>query len=274
MGQATCGGGPAPGELLVLIFDTHCHLTDAAFQPDLPGVLDRARAAGVDRIVCVASTPQDAQDALARVADGVRVWCTAGTHPHEASSWSEAQHTLVRELVEDPRVVALGECGLDYRYDHSPRDVQRRVFDAHVEIASQAGLPLVVHSREADADTAAALRSAPRGTVGVLHCFGGSPELLDAALERDWYLSVTGLVTFRRFDGGDWLRAIPRDRLMIETDAPYMAPVPYRGKRNEPAWVLEVARAVAQHRGEPLEEVTHFTTRNAERFFALEPSAG
>src|SRR5690606_28699936 len=133
-----------------MLFDTHCHLTDAAFRDDLPAVLERARAAGVGRIVSIASTPEDAEDALTRVADGVRVWATAGCHPHEASRWDDAARETVARLAADPRVVALGECGLDYHYDHSPRDVQRRVFDAHVELAALTGLPLVVHSRSAD----------------------------------------------------------------------------------------------------------------------------
>ena len=151
--------------------------------------------------------------------------------------------------------------------------MQRRVFDAHVELATETGLPLVVHSRSADADTVAVLSAVPQGVRGVLHCFGGSAELLEAALPIGWYLSVTGVVTFKRFDGGDWLRRIPEDRLMIETDAPYMAPVPHRGKRNEPAWVSEVARAVAHHRGESAEHVAEYTSRNAERFYGLEASA-
>jgi TatD DNase family protein len=253
-----------------MFFDTHCHLTDEAFRADLDAVLGRAQGAGVRRVVSVASTPDDAEDALGRVADGVRAWCTAGMHPHEASRWSAADPDRVRDLTSDPRVVALGECGLDYHYDHSPRHVQRAVFDQHVELAAETGLPLIVHSRTADADTAAVLRSLPQGVRGVLHCFGGSVELMDAGLERDWYFSVTGIVTFRRFDGAQWLARIPRERLMVETDAPYMAPVPHRGKRNEPAWVVEVARAVAHHRGETVDEVRAYTSRNAERFFALE----
>ena len=256
-----------------MLFDTHCHLTDPAFSADLGAVLARAEAAGVWRIVCIASTLADAEDALTRVADGERVWCTAGMHPHEASHWQSGDEARLRGLASERRVVALGECGLDYHYEHSPRDVQRRVFDAHVTLAADTGLPLVVHSRSADADTAAVLRAAPDGVRGVLHCFGGSAELLDAALPRGWYISVTGLVTFRRFDGAEWLARIPSDRLMVETDAPYMAPVPHRGKRNEPAWVAQVARAVATHRGETFEEVQAYTSRNAERFFQLESRA-
>jgi TatD DNase family protein len=251
------------------LFDTHCHLTDRAFAVDLPSVLVRARESGVEGIVSIASTVQDSEDALARVADGRFVWTTVGTHPHEAEHAAPVDLARMRELTQDPRVVALGECGLDYHYDLSPRDVQRRVFDAHVALAAESGLPLVVHSRSADADMAAVMRSLPGGVKGVLHCFGGTQELLDLAIPLGWNISVTGLVTFKKFDGEGWLRSIPEDRLMIETDAPYMAPMPYRGKRNEPGYVCHVADAVARHRGESPEHVRAYTDANARRFYAL-----
>jgi TatD DNase family protein len=253
-----------------MLFDTHCHLTDQAFRGDLGGVLERAHAAGVERIVCVASEVGDATDALARVADGERIWSTAGIHPHEAARAQPDDWARLRDLLADPRVVAVGECGLDFHYDHSPRDVQRSVLDRQVELAAETHLPLVVHSRSADSDTKAVLEGLPAGVRGVLHCFTGSPELLDVALERGWMISVTGLVSFRRFDGEGWLRSVPDDRLMVETDAPYMSPEPYRGKRNEPAWVAHVADAVARHRGEPTARVREYTTANALRFFGLD----
>jgi TatD DNase family protein len=253
-----------------MLFDTHCHLTDQAFRTDLRGVLDRALTAGVERIVCVASDVADATDALTRVADGQRVWSTAGIHPHEAARAQPDDWARLRELIGDPRVVAVGECGLDFHYDHSPRDVQRSVLDRHVELAAETGLPLVVHSRSADSDTRAVLEALPAGVRGVLHCFTGSQELLDVALARGWMISVTGLVSFRRFDGEGWLRSVPEDRLMVETDAPYMSPEPHRGKRNEPAWVAHVTDAVARLRGEPVARVRDYTTTNALRFFGLD----
>jgi TatD DNase family protein len=166
-------------------------------------------------------------------------------------------------------VVAIGECGLDFHYDFAPRDVQRRVFGEQVGIAESTGLPLVVHCRDADRDMTDALRELPAGVAGVLHCFTGGPELLETALAAGWLVSVTGMVTFKSFDGASWLRRIPRDRLMIETDSPYLAPVPHRGKRNEPAFVGRVAEAVARLREEPLGEVIRYTTDNANRFFGI-----
>ena len=254
-----------------MLFDTHCHLTDPAFAADLPQVLERARAAGVERLVAIASRVADTVDALTRLADGRAVWTTAGVHPHEAAQAGEDDFARIRELAAREQVVALGECGLDFHYDNSPRDVQRTVFHAQVQIAADTGLPLVVHSRAAEADTAAVLRDLPPGVRGVLHCFSGGEDLLEAALSQGWYVSVTGIVTFRRFEGAGWLRAVPDDRLMLETDSPYLAPVPHRGKRNEPAFLAHVARAVAGYRSQSLEEVIDYTTRNANRFFSLEP---
>jgi TatD DNase family protein len=254
-----------------VVFDTHCHLTDAAFRDDLKGVLERAHAAGVTGMVCVASDVADAGDALARVADGKHVWATAGIHPHEAGRAGPDDWVRLRDTLDDPRVVALGECGLDFHYEHSPRDVQRSVFEAHVQLATDTGLPLVVHSRSADQETREALEAMPAGVRGVLHCFTGSDALLEAALTRGWMISVTGLVSFRKFDGQAWLRSVPRARLMVETDAPYMSPEPHRGRRNEPAWVVHVAAAVARLRAETVAEVQEYTTANALRFFGLEP---
>jgi TatD DNase family protein len=252
-----------------MLFDTHCHLTDPAFQDDLDSVLERAWASGVSGIVSIASNLVDARAALDRIADGRRLWCTAGIHPHEAASVEDPDWDELRVLTADPRVVALGECGLDYHYDLAPREVQRRVFQAHIELAAETGLPLVVHSREAEADMTSALRTLPSGVRGVLHCFGGSLAFLDSALRRGWFVSVTGNVSFRRFDGFEWLRAVPEDRLMIETDAPYMAPVPHRGRRNEPSFVGRVADSVAAHRGESPAHVQAYTTRNARLFYGL-----
>lgn len=253
-----------------MLFDSHCHLTAEAFDPDRVEVFARARSAGVEAMVSIASTPTDARAAisLARAHEGI--WCTAGVHPHEASLGTDsAVLDEVRSLLDEPEVVAVGECGLDHHYDLSPRSVQRTVFEAQIELARETGLPLVVHSRSADAEMIDVLRTLPPGVRGVLHCFTGGDALLDAGLAAGWFVSFSGIVTFKRFDQGHQVRAVPDDRLLIETDAPYLAPVPYRGRRNEPAYVAETARTVAGLRGVSLEALALLTDRNARRFYAL-----
>lgn len=251
------------------LFDTHCHLTDAAFRDDREAVFVRAGEAGVTRLVSIASTLDDAAAAreLARSLEGV--WCTAGIHPHEAGNAPADATARLREAAAHPQVVALGETGLDYHYDVAPRDVQRRLFAVHLELAGETGLPVVVHSREADADIAAALADAPAGVLGVLHCFTGGELAFARAMERGWYVSFSGVVSFKSFAAADTLREVPSDRLLLETDAPYLAPVPFRGKRNEPAHLALVAEAVARHLGEDVSAVARRTTENALRFYRL-----
>jgi len=259
------------------LFDSHCHLTDAAFQEDLGAVFRRAREVGVTHVVSIASDVADARDALALVrggsgeASGVRRWCTAGVHPHAAEAAAGDAMDQVRTLaVENPEVVALGETGLDYHYDNSPRQLQRHLFEAHLELGAELDLPVVVHAREADADVAALLRAMPPGTKGVLHCFVGGRELFEAGMEADWYVSFSGIVSFKSYGSADLLREVPEDRLLVETDAPYLAPVPMRGKRNEPAFVRHTVDALAGHLGVSAEHVAHRTTTNARRFYQLE----
>lgn len=253
-----------------MYFDSHCHLTDERFAADLDDVLGRARAAGVDRIVTVASDAEDAGAAarLSRRYPGV--YATAGIHPHAASAADDAARGRVAELAESGEVVAIGETGLDYHYDFSDRPSQRALFRWHLELAAARGLPVVVHCREADDDVAAAIRDA-RGVTGVLHCFAGGAALLEAGLEAGWYVSFSGLVTFRNFQGEALVRAVPAERLLIETDGPYLAPVPHRGKRNEPAYVVHVAAALARIRGESAEDVARATARNAAALYGLGP---
>lgn len=264
-----------------MLIDTHCHLTHERYGDDLPGVLAGASEAGVGGVVAIASDLGDA-DAVARLpdlreADGGAgegwpdLWGTAGVHPHEAEDAPRRlRDRLVARSSPPGAVVALGECGLDYHYDFSPRGVQRRVLDAHVEAASETGLPLVVHCRAAEGDMTAAVREAGgAGVRGVLHCFAGHDGLLDAALEEGWLVSLTGLVTFPSFTGAGAVRRIPGDRYMLETDGPYMAPVPRRGRRNEPAFLPYIRDAVARLRDEAPSEVERATTANARRFFGL-----
>ena len=255
--------------------DSHCHLTDGAFGDDPRAAIDRARAAGVVRIVSVASDLDDAVAALrlARTYDGV--WCTAGVHPHAVSTKGAGALVApeaLREACADPRCIAIGETGLDYYYDNAPRDAQRRSFLRHAEVAAETGLPLVVHSRDAAEDTAAAIRECDGAATGVLHCFTGPPALMETALEMGWLVSFTGTVTFRWFEA-DLVRAVPAGSYMIETDSPYLAPVPRRGRRNEPAFALHVAEAVARIRGEPVAQVAAETWDAASRFFGLPAAA-
>jgi TatD DNase family protein len=254
---------------VIELFDSHCHLTSTAFREDREAVLLRARAEGVTRLVTIASDVDDARAAIQLARGDVGVWCTAGVHPHEAGVAPADAMAAVRALCGEPEVVAVGETGLDYHYDHSPGAVQRRLFAQHLALGAEQGLPVVVHAREADDDIAAALRDAPEGTRGVLHCFTGGDRAFEVAMERDWYVSFSGIASFKSFAAVDRLREVPPERILVETDSPYLAPVPLRGKRNEPAHVRFVAEAVARHLGESLEEVARRTTANALRFYGL-----
>lgn len=236
------------------LFDSHAHLTDARLSDRLSEVLRRAGEAGVVACVTVAGDPDDALAArrLARGDYPVRLWATAGIHPHVA--WTATPEALARveEHARAPEVVAIGETGLDYHYDHSPREAQRAAFLAHLEIAERVGKPLVVHTRECDADAIAILRERGSAVPGVLHCFSGGADLLDAALDAGWRISFAGIITFPRFGDPELVRAVPDDRLLFETDSPYLAPVPHRGRVNEPAHLrLVVERAAALREVDP-----------------------
>jgi TatD DNase family protein len=254
----------------VTLFDSHCHLTDERLAGETDAVVARARQAGVTRLVTVASDADDAERALAVAGRYDGVWATAGIHPHVADGADDAALARIRDLAGEAGVVALGETGLDYYYDNSPRDVQRRAFGRHLKLAAETGLPVVLHARDADEDAAAMVRDAGAEVRGVLHCFAGGRGLLEAGLEAGWYVSFSGLVSFKNYEGGELVRSVPDDRLLVETDSPYLAPVPRRGRRNEPAYVVHVAEAVAAHRGAAPEHIAEITTRNALRFYRLE----
>jgi len=254
------------------VFDSHCHLTDDRFDEDRAAVLDAALDAGVTRMVTVASDLEDARVAAELAGGHPALWSTAGIHPHQVSEAEDADLAEVRELAAThPAVVAIGETGLDYFCDHSPRPLQRDWFEAHLEVAADLDLPIVIHTREAEDDTIAVLRNAPESLLKVLHCFTGSMRLLEVGLEEGCYVSFAGIITFSKFDGQNAVRAVPENFLLAETDAPYLAPVPRRGKRNEPAFVTHVVAALADIRGEDLGAVAEATAENAERFYALWP---
>ena len=249
--------------------DSHCHLTDRAFSADRAAVLQDAREAGVSRIVTIASDDDDSLAAVELACEDSALWCSAGIHPHSVDGPSRRTGlAVVRDVASHRRCVAIGETGLDYFHDNAPRDAQRRSFEQHVRLAAELGLPLVVHSRDAEADTRAVIVESMGQVTGVLHCFTGSRDLMTVALDAGWFVSFTGIVTFKHFDA-ELVREVPARRYMIETDAPYLAPVPKRGRRNEPAYVVHVARAVARIRGESLEQVAEDTWANTARFFGL-----
>jgi TatD DNase family protein len=249
-----------------MLVDSHCHLADAAFRDDVGDVLSRAWRGGVGHLVVIGESPVAAEVALRLAESDSRISATAGLHPHEAKSWSPATRGWLRAALRDDRVVAAGEMGLDYHYDYSPRDVQRRVFEEQLDLAAEAGKPAVIHAREADDDVAAALAGHPR-TVCILHSFSGGLGLLHRALSLGHYASFSGMITFKNWQADQAILDTPADRLLVETDAPYLAPVPHRGRRNEPAFVRQVAERVAAVRGLPVDEAVALTGANARRVF-------
>lgn len=256
-----------------VLIDSHCHLTDPQFAADLDAVLRRAAEAGVTRAVTICSDAADAEAALELTRRYSGLWCTAGIHPHAAARAGRADLDRVADLVQGAQVVAVGETGLDYYYDNAPRAVQRRLLQYHMQLAADLGLPVVVHSRDADDDIISMIRSVEGEVLGVLHCFAGGPELLEAGIEAGWMISFSGLITFKNYEGQELVRTVPAEQLLVETDSPYLAPVPQRGKRNEPAFVREVAAAVARIRTMDLDEVAQVTSANALRFYDIAQDA-
>ncbi len=246
--------------------DTHCHLGDVKFDSDRDAVISRARSAGVRHAIVIADSEVATRQGI-ELAHKYGLSATAGVHPHEAASWNDDVATGIENALSDPAVVAVGESGLDYHYDHSPREVQREVFQKQLEIAARHQMPIVVHSRSADEDMMTMLRDA-EATV-VLHSFSSGRQLLELGLERNDYVSFSGMVTFRSWHDDEAVKAVPANRILIETDSPYLAPVPHRGKRNEPAFVAEVAARIAELRGLTLEEIAVQTTANAAECFGL-----
>jgi TatD DNase family protein len=259
---------PVPPILPALLIDTHCHLSNPAFGPDRAEVLERAWAVGVARVVVIGESRSSAEAALAMAAAEPRVVATAGIHPHNAREWNSESEAWLRELLRDPRVVAVGETGLDFHYDHSPRSDQHRAFEAQLALAAEARKPAVIHAREADDEVAAVLAHHPEVTA-ILHSFSSGMGLLRAGLVLRHYVSFSGMITFKNWRLDDAVLETPLNRLLLETDSPYLAPVPHRGKRNEPGFVREVAERVAAVRGIPIDELIAATGENATRVFGL-----
>ncbi len=253
-----------------MLVDSHCHLDYLERDGDLDEVVARARRAGVGAMVtiCTKLSEFDRVRAIAERYD--EVTCSVGVHPHEAEDEGQEDARRLVALAEHPKVVAIGETGLDYYYDHAPRERQRASFRAHLRAARDSGLPAIVHSRDADDDTVALLREAREEGpfTGVIHCFTAGPGLAQAALELGLYISVAGIVTFKTADElRRTLAQVPLERLLVETDAPYLAPVPKRGKRNEPAYVVHTAAALAELKGVAPEELIRATGDNVFRLF-------
>ncbi|HSW50638.1 MAG TPA: TatD family hydrolase [Bryobacteraceae bacterium] len=253
------------------LVDSHCHLDDPQFETDRQAVIERALAAGVAAMLSIGSGdgPPDLEAAV-RLADAHDcVWATVGVHPHDARKAGPQTWRRLEELLAHPKVLALGEIGLDYHYDNSPREQQRAAFIEQLGIAAAAGKPVVIHTREAWQDTWRLLDEhwAPHGLGGIMHCFCGGPDEARRALDMGFYLAFGGVVTYPKANQvREAARITPLDRLLIETDAPYLAPVPFRGKRNEPAHIVETLRRLAELRGEPPEVLAKATSDN---FFLL-----
>jgi TatD DNase family protein len=257
-----------------MLIDSHCHLDFPDFAGELDAVVARAQAAGVARIVTISTRVKRHGDVLAIAERFPQVFCSVGTHPHHAAEELDVTADALIARAQHPKVVAIGEAGLDYFYDKSPREAQARGFRNHIAAARATGLPLVIHSRDADADMAEILEEETgKGAFpAVLHCFTGGCELAERAIALGLFISFTGILTFRK---SDELRAIakrlPADRILVETDAPYLAPGPYRGKRNEPAFVVETAKVLAETRGISADEVAQQTTDSFFRLFNKVP---
>ncbi len=259
-----------------MFVDSHCHIDGAEYDADREEVIRRARDAGVTTMLNV-GTGDPHSGAFERAVELAEkhtdIYAAVGVHPHDAKLFTDRAEQRLLDLVKQSRqVIAWGEIGLDYHYDHSPRDVQRKVFERQLRLARSLYLPIVIHSREANDDTIAILREEMAGYErgGVLHCFGGSLEMATSAIDLGFFISFAGNLTFKKAED---LRSIaqqlPLDRLLIETDCPYLTPVPFRGKRNEPARVVETARCLAELHGRELEEIGHITSENFGKLFRV-----
>ena len=250
-----------------MLVDSHCHLDFPDFATEREAIVARARSAGVETMLTIGTRLDEFATVRAIAEAHNEIWCSVGVHPHEAKDYAALAPQQLVALAAHPKVVGIGETGLDFHYDLSPRDIQERLFRTHIAASRETGLPLIIHAREADGEVAGILDE-ERPPPGVMHCFSSGRPLAEAALALGFYISISGIVTFRN---AEELRAIvrdvPLDRLLVETDAPYLAPAPYRGKRNEPAYVAATAAAVAELKGIELQHLAATTSANYFRLF-------
>lgn len=257
-----------------MLVDSHCHLDFPDFADELDAVVQRARDAGVGAMLTINTHVTRFERVLAVAERFPEVYCTIGIHPHEAGTEPAADVDRLVEAARHPKVVGFGETGLDYYYDKSPRERQRQSFRVHIDAARRADLPVIVHTRDADEDTAAILaEEMGKGRfAGLVHCFSSGPELAEKALALGFYISISGIVTFKKAEALQaTVAGIPLDRLLVETDCPYLAPIPFRGKRNEPAYVTHTAAKVAELKGVGADELGQATTANFLRLFTKVP---
>jgi TatD DNase family protein len=252
-----------------MLIDTHTHLHDPEFDTDRETVIQRARQDGVDRMITIGTDLASSQNAVELAQKYDFIYATVGVHPHEVKTLPDDSYQALEELAKQPKVVAYGEVGLDYYYMHSPKDLQQKHFREQVRLARSLGLPLVIHTREASEDTLTVLKEEKAEEIGgVFHCYTGDLATAKAALNMGFFISFSGILTFpKTMELQAVAREIPVESLLVETDCPYLAPIPYRGKRNEPAYVRHVAERLAQIKALPYEELAHTTTQNAKRLF-------
>ena len=253
-----------------MLIDSHCHL-DYYTPVELLDVLARAAKAGVGEMVTIGTRLKQSVEMRALAEAHDNLWCTVGIHPHSAAEFPVPSPEEIAALADHPKVIGIGETGLDYFYDKAPRDIQQDSFRAHIRAAAIAGVPLAIHARDADDDIARLLREERENGAEfqfLLHCFSSTRALAEAAMVMDGYFSFSGILTFpKSTEIREMAADIPLDRLLVETDAPYLAPVPFRGKRNEPAWVVNTAKVLAEVRGMEPEALAELTTRNFRRLF-------
>jgi len=253
-----------------MLIDSHCHLNYKGLVEDQQAVLDRARGAGVDLMLNIATRESEWDDVLATAERESDVWATVGIHPHEADEHPHVDTARLVDRAAHPRVVGIGETGLDYYYDHSDRERQQRSFRAHIAAARETGLPLIVHTRDAEDDTISILTDEMgKGAYpGLIHCFTASGDFADKAIALGFYISISGIVTFKNArELQETAARLPRERLLIETDSPFLAPIPHRGKPCEPAYVADTAAFLAKLRGESVSELAAYTTANFRTLF-------